>query len=496
MWSFAIYDVKENSLFASRDPFGIKPFYYTANKKGFVFGSEVKSMLGFFDPSPEMKTAYNFVINELKDYSGDTFYSGVKQLEPGMNLLYKDGNVMLSKYVEPSRDSMTDPAELRSQFDESMRHHLRSDVEIGVTLSGGIDANIVASVLSVDFCKINVKVFSGVYPGKDFDESEYIDSTVSRYDLDSYKVTPDIEEVKREIPKMIWHEDQPVKVIGVLLNSAVYRLARKSGIKVVLGGQGADEIFAGYDHHLSPFLLSLLLSGNFRRFNHELNMLKQTYSPKIVQRFKKYLAVQLLLYAPLKTKIAMRHNSISKSGLYQPEFINENIKHDYKLLFRNTGINYDVYLKNQFRLKLRDYLDNEDKMSMMHSVESRVPFLGLPFVKYGLGVPLAEKIKNGVRKSILRESFGDILSPLVRDRMDKTGYASPQQEWMCNIDELLEEYLRPKDSFVSNIFQRKALDSMMKDAREKKLKEYLILWRALSLEIWHKKFIVDKGASI
>ena len=181
------------------------------------------------------------------------------------------------------------------------------------------------------------------------------------------------------------------------------------------------------------------------------------------------------------------------SGNYRSEFLSDHINQDIFLLSPDRDGGLDELLLRSFRLKLRDYLDYEDKMSMMASIESRVPFLSLPFVQYGLAIPGDQKIHRGVRKYALREAFKEYIPEDVLRRIDKTGFASPQGQWMACLGSPIQKSLGRPNAFVRNFIRAERLDAMLGDVRTGRTTDYLLLFRIWSLEIWHRLFILGES---
>lgn len=498
MWAFAIYDRVTDTLFASRDPFGIKPFYFHHSESHFVFASEIKGLLPFIPARPNEATIFNFLVNGIKDYDEHTFFESVRQLEPGHHLYFRSGKLDLQPSA-PLRSSTKSTAvsALRPLFRDSMRLHIRSDVPFGVALSGGIDSTVIAGVMATEFADVQCSYFSGVYPGlgKDkatghrVDESVYIDETVQRFHLKSHRVTPSIDYVRNNVVKMIWHNDQPVRVIGVLLNAAIYQKAASEGVKVLIGGQGADETFAGYSDALPPFLFQLLKNGQLIQFAKEWRAIANGPDSAIGGHFAHHVASLAWSRMPVSQRIRRRHERLLSEGRFPSKWIAQLLPFDEYIVRPDLGGDLDSYSDRSFRLKLRDYLDYEDKMSMMSSVESRVPFLSLPFVRAGLSVRADEKIENGLRKAALRKAFRDLIPESIYNRRDKTGYASPQGQWIEQMGDFTSRLLLGPDIFVARYLQPGVLERLIERSEGFRPQDYMLLWRLLSLEIWHRLFI-------
>jgi asparagine synthase (glutamine-hydrolysing) len=497
MWAFVIYDRLNHSVFASRDPFGIKPLYYCNAGDRFVFASEIKALLPFVSAKPNNAVIYNYLINGIKDYDRNTFFDNVKQLEPGQNLWRHAEGLKLQEYIDLSKTEQRHAIDLRKSFHDSMKLHMRSDVPFGVALSGGIDSTIIAAVIATEFPEVQCGYFSGVFPGIDkdtasqqlVDESPFIDVTVQRYGLRSHKVTPTLEDVRQNLAQCIWHLDEPARTIAVLLYSAIYRKAAEEGVKVLLGGQGADETFAGYIDCFAPYLLDLLRQGNWIRLFNEIRCIRQGPDPLIVQHFIKHILATLFSRFPLSARRTYRQNRINSWNIFHPDFIRNHIGDDLFVQFPDRDGGLDMLLWRSFRLKLRDYLDHEDKLSMMSSVESRVPFLSAPFVLAGLGIPGNQKISHGMRKFVLREAFKDLIPESILNRTDKTGYTSPEGQWVKSLTVSIQKCLAHPNAFTRSFINPDAVERMIEDIQADVMSESHRLFRIWSLEIWYRLFI-------
>lgn len=385
MWAFAIYDSNDCSLFLSRDRFGIKPLYYHFNDGQFVFSSEIKGIRQIVSTSVDTSIVQRFIdvgqIIELNKQ--ETFFKEIKQLSPGENLLFKDDKYYTSKYWELSPTLINlnyaeSKEKFKHLFDTSIRQHLVSDVPVGAALSGGLDSSsIVALAARLNTSPINT--FSAVWPNYEFDESKYIDILIRDNNCNGFFTNPNISNVEEIIDREIFHQEIPLPGSSVLAQWYVMGLARSNNIKVILNGQGADEILGGYGHHQMSYvnektLLDFLLNPRLYK--------SMGYGYKYF--FKKAL-----------------HNNVKSSDL-QSTLMND--------IMRN---------------KLPTLLHIDDRNSMAHSVESRVPFLDHELVEFTLGIKSDFKYKEGRSKNILRESMRQYLPNEILNRKDKIGFATP-----------------------------------------------------------------------
>lgn len=332
MWSFAIYDSTKNTIFCSRDRFGVKPFYYTEFNGSFYFGSEIKQ----FTVLPEWKSflnhdrAYDFFAYGIMNHTSETLFNNVFQLKGGQSLIYYlDSNKYKVNNWYTLNDNKTkysfkEAKELtKTLFFNSISIRLRSDVKVGSCLSGGIDSSsIVCSVnqLLKQKNKDNIQeTVSAVYDEKEFSEEYYIDKVTSQTSNISHKVYPVFQDLFEQLDSIIWHQDEPFVSTSIFAQWSVFKQAAKADIKVMLDGQGADEYMAGYESFYGVYLCELLCTCRIIKLGKELLALYKNYGLKKAIRSIFWTSNNLLCRIP---------------------FISESIRMKMKLFFTKTQLNW------------------------------------------------------------------------------------------------------------------------------------------------------------
>ena len=420
MWSFVIYDKQEQQLFCARDRFGIKPFYYAEFNNKFCIASEIKQFTAIagWQPKLNLKIASEFLSTGFHDHTNKTFFEGVFQLLPGNYLTYclKHKSLRFASYYDLDK-IVTQKSEELKQGDffellsNSVKLRMRADVPIGCTLSGGLDSSSIAVLMNRhQNTDVPLSVFSAVFPGSGQDESKYIKAIGEKIGASMFRVIPSVEDLAQEIDQLIWHQDEPFASTSVLAQTSVFRLAKKNGITVLLEGQGADEILAGYDKFYLPFIKKLwktkpMVALNELRYWLSANGFKSFGAIGNFLKFKKRYARTSPNWLTIKMQKTLENQN------HQP----------------STHSIREMSLDAMFKQGLRIFLHYADRNAMRFSVESRVPFLDHQLVEYCLGLEDIEKIHKGKSKYILRKSLSELLPYKVANRGDKNPYDIPDE---------------------------------------------------------------------
>jgi len=501
MFAFALWDESQKRFFCARDRFGIKPFYYTVVGDIFYCASEIKALLPFVEEVATDLDSLNDYLTFQFTLGEKTLFQGIKKLEPGHMLTIEDSTLSVKKYWEVYYDidfnhkESNLVEEIRGLMDESMKLHMRSDVPVGSYVSGGRDSSIVASLAS-QIESSEFKAFTGKFSyGEGYDESMYARDLAEQYSFDLHELDIQSEDFVSSIEKIIYHLDEPVAGPGSFPQYQISKLASQHR-KVVLGGQGGDEIFGGYARYLIAYfeqcikgaIDGTLNNGNFvvtyESIISNLETLKQ-YKPLLKQFWSKGLFgtinrryFDLVNRAPTLEK-EINWNEIGKSSTYDEFrniFLGENVGHESY---------FDLMTHFDFKTLLPALLQVEDRMSMAHGLESRVPFLDHKIVELAATIPADIKFKNGELKRLLVRTFDPILPPSIAQRKDKMGFPVPLNEWMqgelknfvCGIFETGRDIGRP--FFNSDII----LENLSKEGKFSRK-----IWGLLSLEIWMQQF--------
>ena len=502
MFSFALWDEETQTLFAARDRFGIKPFYYAVVNGVLYFASEVKALLPFL---PRVETDANGLADYLTfqfPLAGKTLFKGVQELLPGHFLRVRNGTVETRRYwevyFEPDFDHTADYYERRTQelLADSISFHLRADVPIGSYLSGGLDSSIVASLASTTHGP-GMMGFTGRFGMPGFDESRYARSVAEDrgFELHEIEIGPD--DFVERIGEVIYHLDYPVAGPGSFPQFMVSELAAKHR-KVVLGGQGGDEIFGGYVRYLIAYfeqcikgaIEGTMHTGNFvvtyESIIPNLETLRE-YKPLLREFWREGLFEDLdARYFRLINRAPDLDDEIDWTQLrgYSPF-------ETFKQIFHGDNVKKESYFDSMthfdFKTLLPALLQVEDRVSMAHGLESRVPLLDHPLVELAATMPADVKFKDGHLKHVLKTAFAPVLPEAVRQRRDKMGFPVPLQEWIGRtgavrdfvVDTLSSDAARNR-ALVDNAKVVAKLDQEPRFGRK--------VWGLLSLELWQQAF--------
>jgi asparagine synthase (glutamine-hydrolysing) len=410
MFAFAIWDEKEQILFAARDRFGEKPFYYFYDKEQLIFASEMKALWAAGVKKEINKTLlYNYLTLGYTCNPADlseTFYTNIAKLPAASYLKYYLTTDTLETgrywdidktYIDTGISEKEAIEKFQQLFLSSIQKRLRSDVAVGTSLSGGLDSSsIVATICRNQPTNSNMQSFSAVFPGFEKDESHYRQMMIDRYHLSNHTVAPTAEDMLISFDKLCYHQEEPFQSSSIFAQYKVFELAKQHSVTVLLDGQGADETLAGYDKY----------------YDKKSNIVAKLpeISAVYIERFKAY---------------QQKKNSfLSKS--FKADF-----GHSYYQFPHPDQLNTVLYY-NTFLNGLEELLRYADRNSMAHGREVRLPFLQHELVEFIFSLPAHFKIRNGISKWILRQSMQDYLPGAIAWRKDKTGFEPPQQQWMQN----------------------------------------------------------------
>jgi asparagine synthase (glutamine-hydrolysing) len=490
MWSFVILDHKNRLLFCSRDRFGIKPFYYFKEDGIFIFASEVKAILVYEGITPKLdkSNAIEFLINGNQYFRGKTFFDNICQLPPGHNLVYDlDNNQVIIKefYSIPSREELSKIGicdaiyEFDRLVDDAIRLHLRADVPIGSSLSGGLDsANIVARLVKKNL-PYKVNTFTASFPGHSIDESHYVRKLKEKYDIIDHYTFPDPIKLWQEADKFLWHQEMPLQSTSPFAQWEVMNMAKECSIKVLLDGQGMDEILGGYSEFVGAYLLGLFTGGRLLKAFKSIKDLKSNYKTSSISN---ELGRSIFQYLPqfLKT-------NIYSSRRLAPSMINtkyRNLSREVKFerrisnSIRETSI---MSINNNLPVLLR----YEDRNSMAFSIESRVPYLDHRLVEFCVNIPDDYKVRSGWTKYILRKTSQPFLSDEITWRKTKLGFVTPEKHWLGIVHWELRSLMEQKD--IPNIIDKDALIKVLNSDIDKQL-DLAELWKIILFIRWFNLF--------
>jgi asparagine synthase (glutamine-hydrolysing) len=501
MFAFALWDEANQVLFCARDHFGIKPFYYTIVGHMFYFASEVKALLPFVQ-------CIETDLDGLKDYlafqfclDGKTLFKDIRELLPAHSLRVINGSLEVRRYWEVYYDIDFDHTtqyfeqQLQALLAESVHLHLRSDVPIGAYLSGGLDSSIVASLASKD-SKQKFKGFTGKFSfSPDYDESNYAHTVAEWCNFKLYEVDITVSDFIENIRKVIYHLDYPVAGPGSFPQFMVSRLASRYR-KVVLGGQGGDEIFGGYTRYLIAYFeqcIKAAIDGTMHNGNFIVTY--ESIIPNLIAlRNYKPLLQEFWREGLFKPMDQRYFRLINRAPMLQDE-VNWDLLNDYSPfetfqdIFNKNNVHkesyFDLMTHFDFKTLLPALLQVEDRVSMAHGLESRVPFLDHPLVELAATIPSSIKFEAGTMKHVLKNATRSVLPPLIVERKDKMGFPVPLTEWINGeardfIFDIFSSQQALNRDIINN---RRILDGL---AHEPKFGRKV--WGLLCLELWQQEF--------
>ncbi len=501
MWAFAIYDKQEQTLFLSRDRFGVKPLYYRSAPDTFTFGSEIKE-IWIHMPKP-VKANEGVLLAYLSDgqfdYSEQTCFEEIKQLRGGHHMIYdlKTNNYEIKQWYSlgAKRKKTKDTYEQSVQktkelFDNALRLRLRSDVPVGSTLSGGLDSSsIVCSLRQILPDDKPLITISSCFEEKAFDEQEYIDAVIEHANIVSHKIWPELKLDIESLDKDIWQEDEPFTSSA---GRAVYEKAKELGLTVMLVGEGADEHLAGYTPFFECLFLELILSGRFRDLICQLKKYKELRAPNDSKSLKHMLlitAADFFFSAHIRDFIRLHRKSYVPSRFLSKRCLNH--KEVYKARNLYTSTSTDEVIKSYLTNEMPRILHALDRNSMACSIETRAPFLDIELIEASMNMPLSHKLWDGITKRVLRDAESDVLPESIKNRYGKMGFMSPEFQWFYEDPEGVTELLADACDALGSYVDKTAVLAWCAEHKASAAKageEEYLLSRLLKIGRWMKVF--------
>jgi asparagine synthase (glutamine-hydrolysing) len=442
MFAFAIWDEKEQELFAARDRFGEKPFFYFLDSEQFVFASEMKALWAAgIERTVNLKLLFNYLTIGYVDNPNipeETFFESISKLPPASFLKFSapDFKFSITNYwdieIENENKKITEGEameQFRFLFQQSVKRRLRSDVSVGTSLSGGLDSSsIVAAVTDLNTQGSRLAAFSSVFPGFEKDESIFAKLVADKFELQHFTTSPDATSLYNDLEKLFYYQEEPFSSASIYAQYKVYEMAKQQEIKVLLDGQGADETLAGYHKYYKWYWQELYRKRKLFS-SHELQAAKTIgvtekfgWKNRVAALFPEFATIVLERQYLLN---ALRHEDLSK------DFTLLQSKEAYYITPEIFSLNGVLYF-NTCMHGLEELLRYADRNSMAHGREVRLPFLNHELVEFVFSLPANFKIRDGWTKWLLRKTMEKRLPAEITWRRDKTGFEPPQQQWMQN----------------------------------------------------------------
>jgi asparagine synthase (glutamine-hydrolysing) len=502
MFAFALWDARQHRLFCARDLFGEKPFYYARHDDRFVFASEIKAVLQ--DPrvnrEPDPEILRRYLDGNLTDVDARTFFKGVRMLPPAHTLTVEAGRVSIARYWslpesqpgDATRSETTWVEEFRETLKDSIRLRLRSDVQVGTCLSGGLDSSTIVCLLN-QIVPEPMAVFSVVYDEPGFEEGVFIKAVTDVFRMNAHRVTPTGDDLYPTIGRLIWHNDEPSSSYGMYSQWQVMKLASEHGVKVILNGQGGDELLAGYQRYVPTYLRELLRQGRFRTFAREARASEHLHDSSARESIKQ--ALYPMVPAFLR--------ELYRRGLTHRQRPDDFVSDDLRRAANGAGLtdlddfpNLASHLACDLTVtSVPALVHHEDRASMAFGHEIRLPFLDPRLVEIAMRMPASLKIRDGVRKYVLRRAMEtEGLPEAVLSRYDKKGYPTPICKWFRTTARELT-----RDVLWSQSFRERGLVQV--DRAQRAFERHvageadftLQIWQWVNVELWYRQF-VDRTA--
>ena len=513
MWAFVIYDKRRNVMFGSRDRFGVKPLYFYHTGSCFAFASEAKAFmqLPYFNRAVNEKAVFDYLVfGKDRSDEDETFFSDVRELPPAkaFRLDLNHGELTSFSYYDlPMHDgdrwepfSSSKAKEnieiVRSHIFDAVRSHLISDVPVGTCLSGGIDSSALVCAISsilkgeqIEEVGATPRVFTACYQGSAIDESKWARLVSDQTGAEWFTVFPSKTELFDDLEDLVYTQDFPFGSTSIYAQYRVMRLARDNGIKVLLDGQGGDELFGGYTPYYLTFFLEMLGDRAFRSLFREFGKLGNApISRKTLLKQMLINSVKSIAPGVMKQAGYRYRNPLLK-------YVNPQLIEDYfdigieKIKSEVIGekkLNQKLH-NAMTKSSLPNLLRYEDRNSMRFSLESRTPFADhISLIETLFAMPAAYKIHNGFSKWLLREAMKPKLPEKIYSRRDKIGFATPEHEWLNENKLIIVYYL---SSWQSDYVR---VDEIIKDLdfildRQPRL-GITDLWRFINLALWQMQF--------
>lgn len=494
MWAYAIWDGPKRRLVCSRDRFGIKPLYVAYRAGTFYFGSEVKAIIAAgvqaaLDPAP----VATYLVEGRLHPASETLFSGILPLGAGHNLVVTSTSSEETQYWvydghSQNYDHTNPAATFRELFADSVAIRLRSDVPVGILLSGGLDSSAVTAFATKS--SDSLTAFTAIFPGFSMNEQRYAQLVADRFGLPLECVEYRPDNLVNDLSAVIWHMETPPLGAQVLARWMLLRTASEH-VKVVLEGQGSDEMLAGYlDLYLKPYILDELAGLGP---NAALGRLR-TLAP----------ALEIAAFAKLQDVGAKSLETVRRQagGKVRPSILSRQLAGLPSLPglpsltpagpFRDRLTNA-LWADHRRRI-LPHLLGYGDSISMAHSVESRVPFLDHRLVEFVFGLPFTWKMQGRETKTILRRALRTDIPRQVFDRRTKVGFDTPLREWLAaGFHQSIRPVIESQRSLERGLFDSDAVRRELDDFESDRSHNEKLILRCLSLELWARLFIDGDG---
>lgn len=482
MWAFALYDRIDRKIYFSRDRFGIKPFYYYFDGDVFIFASEIKAILKVIDRvKVNLKTLSYYLITRYEDHDDETFFEGIKKLPQSSYAILdlRSGKFEIHKYYSLKHNHSLEDAddrELVNKFlwliQDSIRLRLRSDVKVGSCLSGGLDSSTVATFASRLYrTQTGGDKFSAITAVSEdpaVDESGYARLIVEKEDLNWILTKPMYSDFEKLIEEVVYTLEEPFGGMSIFMSYFVMKASRENSVTVLLDGQGGDETLLGYERYYIPYLKELPVFKKLREV------------PLVVSHSRLSLKDIVSYYGyfgnfEFRKKVMWRRSRFLKKEMF--DYINwDELRYFSELSLK------EVQIMEITKYQLPHLLKYEDRTSMRHSIETRLPYLDYRFVEFAVSLPEKLKINKGFTKYILRSAMDGIMPKEITWRTDKFGFEAPIGIWLKNHNEKIKREIG-ESAILTDIIHKNKIDFNKLSAQT--------VWQLYNITVWERVYNVQ-----
>lgn len=484
MWAFAIYDKVSETLFCSRDRFGVKPFYYAVIDGQFVFGSEIKQITYFQKKRYVNKEILiDFIVTSIQEHTNQTFFKDIFTLEPAHTLWYdlRTHRYKIERYYFICTSGLSHNVSLdkailnyEDELKRAVYFRLRSDVLVGTCLSGGLDSSSVATFASMYYREKSPNRFIAIHAKsseKSSDESTYARYVAEASSLDLRVIEPSTEEFKELLDEVVYTQEEPFGSPSIFMQYCVMKKAKEIGCKVMLDGQGGDETLLGYEKYYPSVYVALFKTKGILAV---LKAMHDSQKHNTKMSFKWIAKYTLGILLPsLRKYLACKNTKFLKAHSNSFLFLDKLSRSYWDIKDLQT---YEIEHTN-----LPVLLRYEDKNSMRHSIETRLPFLDYQTLEAAIKTNIHYKIYHGWTKYILRRILHKYLPHCVVWRKDKLGFNAPESIWMVDISEKIEQEIK-RSKILNQLCNINAL------IEELPSMEYRLKWRLYNIAVWERVY--------
>lgn len=491
MWALLIWDKQDHSLFLSRDRFGQKPLYFRKSTDGWSFASEMKVlMLEGERQTPDYTSLVEYVATSNYGHLGEkTFFKDIFHFPAASwcKLKVNDSSIQPVQYwtlpVIKEKDRVpVGEAQLkmiRELLIDSVLSQTLSDVPIGITLSGGIDSSVIAGILAQHY-DLPLQVFTATSPGHKWDEGGYVNAVMSHWDRKNWELNvADLSsfDFKNNLETILWHQEEPFGDPSILAHAELMRMASEKGIKVILGGQGSDELFLGYDHALAPILIQ-------QARLHEWSVLRENINGI---GWGKMQVARLALTGLLPSlEMYLRRASRKARRKQLPEEWLNKVDDAAVRFYRQNNVD-NVRQESIYGIHLPHLLHYDDRNAMAYGVEGRTPFLDHRLWEFVSTLKTDAFLRHGKRKHILREACNQFLPPMVQQRLDKIGFFTPLDSWLQNNIGTVQQKIQ--QSIPAPVEEKISKHLQDYHAARRSVEGGQLLWRLYVTALWSNQFL-------